>query len=59
MPCIWENVQSVKSKITMRECVIPKKKYTVQEDPDDSDDLSDTFFIKMVSCEKLRAASKC
>lgn len=41
-----------KSKITMRKCAIPDKRYTVQEDPDGSDDLSETFFTRMVSCEK-------
>ncbi|KAL3993481.1 complement component 3 [Sarotherodon galilaeus] len=29
-----------------------QKIHTVQEDTDDSDDLSETFFIKMVSCEE-------
>lgn len=33
-------------------CHTRKKIHIVQDDPDDSDDLSETFFIKMVSCEK-------
>lgn len=33
-------------------CHTRKKIHIVQDDPDDSDDLSETFFIKMASCEK-------
>lgn len=46
-------VQNVRDKIIRLECLEEKKKeesvHTVQEDSDDGDDLSDTFFIKMVS----------
>lgn len=43
-------VQNVKDKINKPECVSNRKStHTVQEDTDNSDDWSDTFFITMVS----------